>query len=170
MDGKLGQLVHIQRWTAWTGNGSNQHTSPIYSSVIFHCASNGGRGVCQDRSEEKKHQYPARGGRVGGREKLVHHRKKSALQQRGREHVVHYVGCEAMAWPHPVELCTTGDYNYSEYCTFTNLQLQFFIALLWSIRLMLQERNSPYPTANFFYKALYLSYITRTPCYSKCPW
>ena len=38
-------------------------------------------------------------------------------------------------WPQPVEWCTIDIYNYSISCTFLNLQLQYFIALFWSIRL-----------------------------------
>jgi len=38
-------------------------------------------------------------------------------------------------WPQPVEWCTIDIYNYSISCTLLNLQLQYFIALFWSIRL-----------------------------------
>jgi len=138
--GSVGTHTKMNRMN---GSGSNQYMSPIYSSFIFrysrkhNIAHQTVVGACARTGVRKRSTNTrlAEGGLEGG--------KNWCTMERG----VHYsreeracgalCGVEAMARLHPVELCTTGDYNYSEYCTFTNLQLQFFIALLWSIRLFL---------------------------------
>jgi len=113
--------------------GSNHHMHPIYSSFIFryswkhNIAHQTVVGACA-RTGVRKISTDARlteGGLEGGEnwcttERGVHY-------SRGEGTCGALRGVEAMAWAQPVELCTTEDYNYSVYCTFTNLQLQIIL-------------------------------------------
>ena len=81
----------------------------------------------QDQGKENEHRCPAHGGRAEGRGRAVHQSGEEgtcgALYEDG-----------AIPLPQPVELCTTDDYNYSESCTFTNLQLQFLLHYYGQLR------------------------------------
>jgi len=63
--------------------------------------------------------------------------------------MVHYAGGNGeipVLLPQPVEQCTIDNYNYSGYCTFLNPQLQTFIALFWSIWLIISTDKTQLTT------------------------